>query len=120
MAPGRAVHTRRGSILPAVVTPDNPGVNVLPGVAGNASRLRFLVQRPDPGIDVEAAVDGENWTVVMDESKNEDNARREGTERWFEPAAFERLSGRTAGVEVPSCCPRLSKLSEFSGASLFV
>jgi len=33
---------------------------------------------------VEVSTDGETWRRVMDESRNEDNARREGTERWFE------------------------------------
>jgi len=43
---------------------------------------------------VEASSDGEQWQTVMDESKNEDNARREGTERWFEPisARYVRLT----------------------------
>lgn len=33
---------------------------------------------------VEASVDGETWRTVIDESRNEDVARIEGTERWFE------------------------------------
>jgi len=43
---------------------------------------------------VEASVDGEQWQTVIDESRNEDNARREGTERWFEPteARYVRLT----------------------------
>ena len=43
---------------------------------------------------VEASLDGEQWQTVMDETKNEDNARPEGTERWFEPveARFVRLT----------------------------
>ncbi len=34
---------------------------------------------------IEASEDGENWVTVIDESRNEDNARAEGTERWFDP-----------------------------------
>ncbi len=34
---------------------------------------------------VEASADGETWQTVIDESRNEDVARVEGTERWFEP-----------------------------------
>lgn len=43
---------------------------------------------------VEASLDGENWQTVMDESRNEDNARPEGTERWFNPveARYVRLT----------------------------
>ena len=43
---------------------------------------------------VEASLDGEKWTQVMDESRNEDNARPEGTERWFDPvqARYVRLT----------------------------
>ena len=43
---------------------------------------------------VEASVDGEKWTTVMDESRNEDNSRPEGTERWFDPveARYVRLT----------------------------
>lgn len=43
---------------------------------------------------VEASLDGQTWQVIMDESKNEDNARPEGIERWFEPtrARYVRLT----------------------------
>jgi len=43
---------------------------------------------------VEASADGRDWRLIMDESRNEDNARREGTERWFEPvkARYVRLT----------------------------
>ena len=43
---------------------------------------------------VEASLDGEEWKRVMDESRNEDNARPQGTERWFAPvqARYVRLT----------------------------
>ena len=43
---------------------------------------------------VETSLDAENWSQVMDESRNEDNARPEGTERWFDPveARYLRLT----------------------------
>ena len=43
---------------------------------------------------IEASMDGEAWTRIIDESRNEDNARREGAERWFEPtqARYVRLT----------------------------
>ena len=43
---------------------------------------------------VEASLDGEKWTTVMAESRNEDNMRPEGTERWFDPikARYVRLT----------------------------
>ena len=43
---------------------------------------------------VEASADGEQWQTVIDESRNEDNARPEGTERWFEQveARYVRLT----------------------------
>ena len=34
---------------------------------------------------VETSVDGEEWVTIIDESKNEDNVRPEGTQRWFAP-----------------------------------
>ncbi len=43
---------------------------------------------------IEASADGETWQTVIDESRNEDNARREGMERWFDPveARYVRLT----------------------------
>jgi len=43
---------------------------------------------------VETSVDAHNWKTVIDESKNEDNARPEGLDRWFEPteAQYIRLT----------------------------
>ena len=45
---------------------------------------------------VEASIDGQKWQTVIDESKNEDNTRPEGMERWFEPvkARYVRLTVR--------------------------
>jgi len=43
---------------------------------------------------IEASLDGKQWRRVIDESRNEDNARPTGTERWFEPvqARYVRLT----------------------------
>jgi len=43
---------------------------------------------------VEASLDGRDWKVIVDESKNEDNARPDGLERWFAPmrARYVRLT----------------------------
>ncbi|MBT7304788.1 MAG: hypothetical protein HN849_34990, partial [Victivallales bacterium] len=53
---------------------------------------------------VEASVDGDVWTAVLDESRNMDPARPEGLERWFKPvqARYVRLTvtGNTAKAGV--------------------
>ena len=43
---------------------------------------------------VEASLDGKSWQKVLDESKNEKNARPQGLERWFDPvqARYVRLT----------------------------
>ncbi len=43
---------------------------------------------------VEASLDGKTWQTVIDESRNEDNSRPEGLDRWFDPtpARYVRLT----------------------------